>query len=287
VLSQIHILLTYGCTYECDHCFLYCGPRARGTFSRACLATVLDQAREMGGVEWIYFEGGEPFLYYAQMVEGLRMARDMGFATGVVTNGYWATSEEDAEIWLRPLAELEVADISFSDDALHGGGEAAPVKTAIATAEKMGLPLGVIRVGSPTEGSDGGTVKFRGRAVDKLSAGLPRRPASLFDECPCEDLQAPSRVHVDPFGNVHICQGLVIGSMWETPLAQIFAEYDAARHAICGPLVEGGPALLASSFGILSEGGYVDACHLCFLTRRALIDRFPVFLAPRQVYGLE
>jgi hypothetical protein len=241
----------------------------------------------MGNVEWIYFEGGEPFLYYAQMVEGLRMARDRGFSTGIVTNGYWATSEDDAEVWLRPLAELEVADISFSEDDLHGSGETAPVKTAIKAAKKMGLPTGVIQIDSPTQDKDGGTVKFRGRAVDKLAAGLPRRPANQFNECPFEDLQTPERVHVDPYGNVQLCQGLVVGNMWKKPLSQIFAEYDAARHAVCKPLVKGGPALLAETFGVPSEDGYLDACHLCFLTRRALLERFPDHLAPRQVYGLE
>lgn len=284
MLSQIHILLTYGCTFECDHCFLYCSPRSKGTFTRARIAKVLDQACEMGGVEWIYFEGGEPFLYYALLLEGLRMAHDMGFKTGVVTNGYWATSEEDAEIWLRPLAELEVADISFSDDALHGGGESAPVKSAIAAARKMALPAGVIRIDSPTK-DGGGSVKFRGRAIDNLSAGLPRHPADHFNECPYEELQSPDRVHIDSFGNVQVCQGLVIGNMTEKPLARIFAEYDAKAHAICGPLVEGGPARLAQKLGTPSSDGYVDACHLCFLTRRAILERFPDQLAPRQVYG--
>jgi hypothetical protein len=75
--------------------------------------------------------------------------------------------------------------------------------------------------------------------------------------------------------------------MWERPLSQLLTEFDAQAHPICGPLVEGGPAQLARSFGVPSEEGYVDACHLCFLTRRSLIDRFPEYLAPRQVYGLE
>jgi hypothetical protein len=300
VLEQIHILLTYRCTFECNHCFLYCGPHAAGTFTRDRIAAVLDQAKEVGSVEWIYFEGGEPFLYYALMVEGIRMARDMGFETGIVTNGYWATSEDDAEVWLRPLVELEVGDLSMSDDAFHGSdGEAAPVKAAIAAAEKLGLPVNVIRVDEPTpksaadgggrkgEAIEGGPVRFRGRAVDKLSDGLARRPASTFTECPYEDLRSPERVHVDPFGYVHFCQGLGIGNMWEKPLSRLMAEYDAGSHPICGPLVEGGPAQLARSSGLPAEDGYVDACHLCFLTRRSLIDRFPDYLAPRQVYGLD
>jgi hypothetical protein len=299
-LEQIHILLTYGCTFECDHCFLYCSPRSAGTFSRDGIAAVLDQAREIGSVEWIYFEGGEPFLHYALMVEGLRLARDMGFKTGIVTNGYWATSEEDAEVRLRPLVELGVADLSMSDDGFHGGdGEAVPVKAAIAAADRLGLPVNVIRIGEPAaesnagaagrkgEAIEGGPVRFRGRAVDRLSEGLPRRPASMFTACPYENLQSPERIHVDAFGNVQFCQGLSIGNMWEKPLSQLLADFDARSHPVCGPLVEGGPAQLARSCGVPSEEGYVDACHLCFLTRRSLIDRFPEYLTPRQVYGLE
>ena len=287
MLSQIHILLTYACTYECDHCFLYCSPRSEGTFTRARIADVLEQAKEMGTVEWVYFEGGEPFLYYAQMIEGLRMAHDMGFKTGIVTNGYWGTSEEDAQVWLRPLVELQVADISMSDDGFHGGTETSSVKSAIAAAKKLGLPVGVIRIANPTANkSAGSAVKLRGRAADKLADGLPRQPANNFSECPYEDLLAPERVHVDPFGNVQIYQGLGIGNLWEKPLSQIFAEYDAARHEVIGPLVEGGPSLLAKAFDLPSNDGYVDACHLCFLTRPALVDRFPDHLAPRQVYGI-
>jgi pyruvate-formate lyase-activating enzyme len=300
VLKEIHILLTYGCTFECKHCFLYCSPRSEGTFTRDRIAVVLDQAKEIGSVGWIYFEGGEPFLYYALMVEGIRMARNMGFKTGIVTNGYWATSVEDAEVWLRPLVELEVADLSMSDDEFHGSdGEAAPVKAAIAAADKLGLTVNIIRVDKPTPGSDadatgrkgaaieGGPVRFRGRAVDRLSDGVARRPGSTYTECPFEDLQSPERIHVDAFGNVHFCQGLSIGNMWEKPLSRLLNEFDAHSHPICGPLVEGGPAHLARSCGVPSEEGYMDACHLCFLTRRSLIDRFPEYLAPRQVYGLE
>ena len=76
MLTGIHFLLTYTCTFECDHCFLYCSPRAGGTFTAAQIRDVLDQARKLGTVESIYYEGGEPFLYYPVLVEGLRLARE-------------------------------------------------------------------------------------------------------------------------------------------------------------------------------------------------------------------
>jgi hypothetical protein len=43
---------------------------------------------------------------------------------------------------------------------------------------------------------------------------------------------------------------------------------------------------MAEAYGFTPEDGAMTACHLCFLARRALIDRFPDYLTPRQVYGL-
>jgi hypothetical protein len=64
------------------------------------------------------------------------------------------------------------------------------------------------------------------------------------------------------------------------------AEYDPSAHPICGPLVRGGPAEVARTYGVELDGDFVDECHHCFAVRRALADRFPKQLAPRQVYGL-
>jgi hypothetical protein len=86
---------------------------------------------------------------------------------------------------------------------------------------------------------------------------------------------------------VHLCQGLSMGNMWETPLSKLIENYKADSHPICGPLVRGGPALLAKEYNIKHEEKYVDACHFCYLLRLSLIDRFPQYLAPRQIYGLE
>jgi len=299
MLSQIHLLLTYRCDFQCDHCFLYCGPRATGTFTRRQIAEVLDQAEELGTIDWIYFEGGEPSLVYGLMIEGIRMASAKGFKTGIVSNGNWAVSDEDARIWLEPLCELGVADLSMSEDGFHGSERTdASVKTAIRAARALDLPVNTITVEGPTVVSDagddrdrgaaiiGGGVVFRGRAADRLTGGLPSSPPSAFTECPYEDLETPERVHVDCFGNVQFCQGLSIGSLWKTSLSQLFATYRAQSHPICGPLVAGGPARLAEAYGFAPEDGAVTACHLCFLARRALIDRFPDYLTPRQVYGL-
>ncbi|HUW58361.1 MAG TPA: radical SAM protein [Planctomycetota bacterium] len=295
MLTAIHILLSYACNYECDHCFLYCGPHSKGTFTIGQVREVLRQAADVGTIDQIYFEGGEPFQFYAVMLEGIRTAREMDFKAGIVTNAYWATSVEDAELWLRPFRELGLSKLSISDDSLHHGeGEETPAKRALAAAEKLGIAAGAlctekpaVRIGEKGQPEVTGGVMFKGRAVDKLTEGLPRRPWRELTTCPHEDLANPSRVHVDAYGNVHVCQGLCIGNVWRTPLAALFESYDAKAHPICGPLVAGGPARLAEEYDVEHDETYVDECHFCYVVRLALIDRFPEHLTPRQVYGLE
>ena len=119
MLTGIHFLLSYKCDSECDHCFVYSSPNAKGTFTLDQMKKVFGELSKIETIEWIILEGGEPFLFYPLMYEGIKMARSMGFKTGLVTNAYWATSEDDAELWLKPLHDLGLSDISISDDEFH------------------------------------------------------------------------------------------------------------------------------------------------------------------------
>ena len=74
MLTQIHFLLTYKCTFECDHCFVFSGPEAEGVFTIGQVENALKQMKETDTVDTAYFEGGEPFLYYPVLLESLSMA---------------------------------------------------------------------------------------------------------------------------------------------------------------------------------------------------------------------
>ena len=153
-LTGLHLLLTYQCTFECDHCFVFGSPSQIGVMTLAQIREILRQARDAGTIESIYFEGGEPFLYYAILVKGLQEAVKAGFSAGIVTNTYWATSQEDALEWLRPFTGL-AADLSISSDLYHyderNGSEVRyhnnqHAQNATRAAQQLGIPLGVICV---------------------------------------------------------------------------------------------------------------------------------------------
>jgi hypothetical protein len=150
--------------------------RQRGTLTFEQIEQILEQAKE-AGVTSIYFEGGEPFLYYAILIKAVRRAADMGFSVGIVSNAYWANSVSDAEEWLRPFVG-RLADFTVSSDLFHCSetlGERP--QNALVAAKWLNIPTGMISIAQP--GSDSqqtrgqieeeGAVMYRGRAVEKLA----------------------------------------------------------------------------------------------------------------------
>jgi MoaA/NifB/PqqE/SkfB family radical SAM enzyme len=292
-LEGLHILLTYQCTFECDHCFVWGSPWQMGTLAFEQIDQILAQAKE-AGVTSIYFEGGEPFLYYAILVQAVRKAADMNFSVGIVSNAYWANSVADAEEWLRPFVG-RLVDLTVSSDLFHCSeamGERP--QNALVAAKWLNIPIGMISIAQPTVDArpsqgqieEESAVMYRGRAAEKLAPGATVHLWEGFDSCPHEDLRAPGRIHLDALGNLHLCQGIVVGNLFEKPLKQICEEYDADSHPICGPLLESGPAALVKEYNLPHASFYADACHLCYEARRMLRPRFPQQLGPDQMYGV-
>jgi len=288
-LSGLHLLLTYQCTFECDHCFVWSGPFQTGTMTLDTVDHILAEAGRLGTIEWIYFEGGEAFLYYAILRSGVLRAKAQGFKVGIVTNAYWANSEVDALEWLRPIAG-SIDDLSISSDSYHGKSDSCRnPEIARTAARQLDIPVDFISIAEPEATGvlppGESPVLYRGRAAELLASRVPPTPWQQFTTCPWEDLRNPQRVHVDPFGYLHICQGISIGNLLERPLAEILAGFRPDEHPIVGPLLDGGPAEIVRRYNLAHEDGYADHCHLCYASRQSLRSRLPDELAPDQMYG--
>jgi hypothetical protein len=211
-----------------------------------------------------------------------------------VSNGYWATSAEDAREWLRPLAGL-VSDVLISSDLYHWDEALSEqARAAQQAAAELGISAGVISIGPPESlgaavtgqlTSGGSPVMLRGRASEKLAPLASQRPWTEFTSCEYENLREPGRVHIDPLGYVHVCQGISIGNVFRQPLGDICEAYEPDSHPVAGPLLMGGPAELVRRYGLFHRETYADACHLCYEARCALRDRYPDVLTPAQMYG--
>jgi hypothetical protein len=243
-INELDLLLTYKCNLECDHCFVFGSPDARGAMKIADIRKILKEAKKIESIDWIYIEGGEPVLYCQILLWGLREARKQGFKTGFITNAYWATSIEDAKEWLKPVSGIGISNVIISDDLFHHGKEEENLsKHAFQAAKELRVPVSNISIEQPKEYMarkgwkgrpvTGGAVLFKGRPVEKLVEGLPRKPWEKFDKCLDEDFSNQKRVHIDPFGYVHLCQGITMGNMNKTPLHRLFEQFDPYKHPIC------------------------------------------------------
>jgi len=282
---------------ECDHCFVWGSPSSKGIFTLSGIRTILAEARKLGTVDHISLEGGEPFLYYPIMVKAAKEAAELSFGVEVLSNCYWGSSREDAVEWLLPLAGIKDLKLSLSSDLYHGEDwEVEQTRNAVRAAKTLGLETTIIAVKYPKaesrcpdqiEGAEVGLweLMYRGRAASQLAPKASGRPWHEFRECPYENLSEPSRVHVDPFGYVHVCQGISIGNAWRKPFSRIIEEYDPAQNPILEPLIHDGPAALAERFGLPHDESYADACHLCYAARCMLRNRYLNTLAPSQMYG--
>lgn len=285
-LTGLHLLITYQCTFECDHCFVWSSPWQKGTMTLKDVKYYIDQARDIESIEWIYFEGGEPFLYYPILTEGVDYAHKSGFKIGIVTNGYWANDPHDAILWLKPIAD-KIDDLSVSTDLFHYDVAISEQSKHIQEiCKKLDLSIGFISI-AQAEGNDiEENLMYRGRAAEKLTSGRENTHFVEFTECPYENLSNPSRFHLDPLGYLHICQGIVAGNILESPLVEIIKRYDPLEHPIIGSLIQGGPLKLAQDYDIPTRQYYADACQMCYETRLSMRAQSNQYLQPDQVYGI-
>jgi len=296
-LKGVHFLLTYRCDLECDHCFVWGSPKARGAFTFKQIKNILTEAKKLGTVNYVSIEGGEPFLYYPVMVKAVKEAVNLGFRVEILSNCYWATCPEDAVEWLLSIAEADGVELSLSSDLYHGASwEIEEVKNAVKAANALNMKVGVISVKYPgaevpcpneIEGAKVGLweLMYRGRAFSKLTEKISKKSWREFTKCPYEDFTNQKRVHIDPFGYVHVCQGISIGNAWQKPFSKIIEEYNPLENAILEPLVRGGPVALVEKFGLPHDDVYVDACQLCYAARCMLRNKYPDVLIPDQMYG--
>jgi hypothetical protein len=297
-LEAIHLLVTYRCTYACEHCFVWGSPEQEGTMTLAQLRTVVDQAAA-AGCAMVYFEGGEPMLAYPVVLAAARHARAAGLDVGVVSNCFWAESVDDALVWLAPFAELGVADFALSSYACFTESLASEtrLRNAVIAARRLELPMAVLEVGAPAKVADlgvacgePGAIMFKGRAAQELACGeLLRRPPETLTSCPYEDFSDPGRAHVGCDGNLQLCQGISAGNVFEQPLAELSAAYDPLTLPVVREILAGGPWQLARRSGLAPlRALYADECHLCYELRGRLraAGRHLDVLAPDQCYGV-
>jgi len=306
---------TYRCTAECSCCFTASSTRKGRVMELSDIQDYMDEARKAGASSVAFF-GGEPFLYFDLLKEGIEYATGIGLQSAMPTNAFWAASEKLALERLNLLKERGLVGISVSADPYHC--EYVPFEHILNAIEAaIGLKAFYYAGNRAFDGKGGDTVVrrareiaarllphetyngkidgtwFIGTAAEVLAERAEKQSwEKCTNSCMIVDSSVESgglhTVSVHPYGHVSPdnCIGISIGNARETKLSEIIATYDPQAHPILEVVHNEGAvglARMAIRYGF-EPTEYVDACHLCYEARKVLLDRYPEHLAPAIYY---
>jgi hypothetical protein len=307
---DIGIILSYRCHSACKHCLYNCGPGwEKEPMSSQTLREALEAVTIWPDTPQVHFTGGEPFLHYPLLLEGARMASELGVPCYAETSASWCIDYDEALERFETLRDAGLQALLISCSPFHAE-RIPPARTLRAL--RAGLEVfgreGVIlylpefldviqlfdierttrlseyveRFGQETTQRllwQGYGIISGGRSGYELGDLVPRHPAEAFAHEDCRlDILFAHHSHFDLYGNFisGFCGGLTVGD-WHD-LSQLRADFAEGRFApLIEILVERGPyglcELAEERYGYkqLSEG-YAGRCHLCADVRRHLVE---------------
>lgn len=138
-LRNIALMLTYKCTITCPHCVVEAGPHRKEEMKISDAKKWIEQVSKYreGHVLGLALTGGEPFYDIAKLAKISEFCQKKGFIVSVVTNAFWASTNDSASKTIEGLPAVHM--ISFSTDVYHK--RAIPVeniKKGVLAAKKAG-----------------------------------------------------------------------------------------------------------------------------------------------------
>jgi hypothetical protein len=119
-LDTLTLFLSWRCSIRCDHCGFSCAPNRRGQLPLARGLALIEEAHAASpGLRMVAYSGGEPFLFYPDLLALMRAASARGLAGGVVTNCSWANVDDLVGLRLEALQALGLAELIVSLDRFH------------------------------------------------------------------------------------------------------------------------------------------------------------------------
>jgi hypothetical protein len=258
----------------------------------------------------IHLTGGEPFLHWEHLTAILKAALQdgLGSVDMIETNGFWATDEGLVRDRLNLLEGLGLGRLKISCDPFHQ--EFVPIervrRLALAAQEILGPKRVLVRwkeyldrhaadasMEARLRSLEEHPCRFTGRAACDLAGSVPGKSVEdLRSETCTQAFLGAKGVHVDPFGHVFngTCSGIIVGSVIQRSLDQIWRTFNPLDVPIVRTLVECGPYGLlgpAVSQGYSPLPVYADRCHLCTHIRQFLLERGnePSLIGPADCYG--
>jgi Radical SAM superfamily/4Fe-4S single cluster domain len=125
------------CNLSCRHCAPACGPKLKHRWDATLLRTCISDAAKIPNLnKVVHFAGGEPLLYQRELLELCQHAHQNGFASTMVTNGFWGRNSDRSREYFKQLSHFGLVRVELSTDVFHQ--EFLPI-------EVIGQAIGVLK----------------------------------------------------------------------------------------------------------------------------------------------
>lgn len=288
--SLLSVFLDYQCNFYCGHCSVGSSPKTKFPMPKAVLEKGITEFSSIPSAKIVVFTGGEATLRWDMLKYGIKLAKEMGLLTRLVSNSWWARSIERAKEKLEELKEVGLDEFNTSYDAYHAQFVSLEyplnaVQAALETGFKGRVALSVI------------LDKERRWSADKVRAALAERlgvsPSTLGEWVKViEDLPTPTgtgeelgtwedggiktevgcpeivkTISLHPNGDVRACCGhavfytphLTLGNLYRETLKEILSR--AQKNIIYWWIHTRGPRGILKNLEV--DGNYHSICHAC------------------------
>lgn len=127
------------CNVRCEHCVAAQDTPVSRTMDHAQARAVIGELAR-AGVGGISFSAGEPFLYFKEMVELVKLCGQHSIYSRIVTNSFWAKSGEAADRLIAELHDKGLCQLRLSYSRWHQKNiHRDQVVNAARSCEKNGL----------------------------------------------------------------------------------------------------------------------------------------------------
>ncbi|NTV14464.1 MAG: radical SAM protein [Desulfobulbaceae bacterium] len=127
------------CNIRCEHCVATPDTPVSRTMEHGQAQAVIGELAR-AGVGGISFSAGEPFLYFPQIAELVRLCRQHGIYTRIVTNSFWAKGAAAADALVAELQAQGLGQLRLSYSRWHQKHiDRLQVVQAARSCEKLGL----------------------------------------------------------------------------------------------------------------------------------------------------
>jgi MoaA/NifB/PqqE/SkfB family radical SAM enzyme len=110
---------TMKCPLACDYCCYTCGPKRPETMDFPLALRLVDQAADLGVFGEFGFTGGEPLVYFDEIVALTTRMAERRIPFSMISACDWAVDDAKTRAYVDPLAERGMSVLTISHDPSH------------------------------------------------------------------------------------------------------------------------------------------------------------------------